>query len=118
MLLFYLPVEARIHIVDVFLVQTVLYKAETLTEALEMHDLARPQELDDVAHVRIVRKTQDVVIRHASLLLCCNFVRTTFVFQQIQPCISAKLLTTMFQKRVFPDFVLQGSEEFGQASPM
>lgn len=36
MLLFYLPVEARIHIVDVFLVQTVLYKAETLTEAYKM----------------------------------------------------------------------------------
>ena len=82
-----------------------------------MHDLTGTQELDDVADVRIVGDAQDVVVGHAGLLLCCDFVRTTFVFQQIQPCISAKLLTATFQKRVFPDFVLQGSEEFGQASP-
>ena len=38
------------------------------TEALEVHDLARTQEFDDITHVRIVGKAQNVVIRHARLL--------------------------------------------------
>ena len=49
-----LLVEARVYVVDVFLVQAVLGEAQAFTEALEVHDLARTQELDDVAHVRIV----------------------------------------------------------------
>ena len=34
-----------------------------------MHDLARPQELDDVVDVGIVGKAQDIVVRHARFLL-------------------------------------------------
>lgn len=34
-----------------------------------MHNLALAQELDGVAHIRIIRKAQDVVIRYAGLLL-------------------------------------------------
>ena len=34
-----------------------------------MHDLARPQELDDVVDVGIVGKAQDVIVGHARLLL-------------------------------------------------
>ena len=108
-------------VLDVFYVSSSFHSVSSctlcFTEALEVYDLARTQEFDDITHVRIVGKAQDIVVRHARFLLCCDFVRTTFVFQQIQPCISAKLLTATFQKRVFPDFVLQGSEEFGQASP-
>ena len=48
------------------------------TEALEVHDLPRTQEFDGITHVRIVGKAQNVVIRHARLLLCCDGVRTTF----------------------------------------
>lgn len=36
---------------------------------LEMHDLPFPQELDRVAHVRVVDQAQQVVIRRACLLL-------------------------------------------------
>ena len=51
---------------------------QTLAEALEVHDLARTQELDDVVDVGIVGKAQDVIVGHARLLLCCNHIRTTF----------------------------------------
>ena len=42
-----------------------------------MHNLALAQELDGVAHIGIIRKAQDVVIRYAGLLLWGDFVRTT-----------------------------------------
>ena len=74
----FLLVEARVYVVDIFLVQAVLGEAQAFTETLEVHDLARTQELDDVAHVRIVGKAQDIVVRHARFLLCCDGVRTTF----------------------------------------
>ena len=44
------------------------WSASTMQEALEVHDLARTQEFDDITHVRIVGKAQNVVIRHARLL--------------------------------------------------
>lgn len=47
------------------------------TEALEVHDLTRTQELDDIADVRIIGKAQDIVVRHARLLLCCDDIKTT-----------------------------------------
>ena len=34
-----------------------------------MHNLALAQELDGVAHIGIIRKAQNVVIRYAGLLL-------------------------------------------------
>ena len=73
-----LLVEARVYVVDIFLVQAVLGEAQAFAETLEVHDLARTQELDDVAHVRIVGKAQDIVVRHARFLLCGDGVRTTF----------------------------------------
>ena len=72
-----LLVEARVYVVDIFLVQAVLGEAQAFTEALEVYDLARTQEFDDIAHVRIVGKAQDIVVRHARFLLWGDFVRTT-----------------------------------------
>ena len=43
--------------------------AQTFAEALVMHNLALAQELDGVAHIGIIRKAQDIVIRYAGLLL-------------------------------------------------
>ena len=63
-----LLIKAWVYVVDVFLVQAVLGEAQAFTEALEVHDLARTQEFDDITHVRIVGKAQNVVIRHARLL--------------------------------------------------
>ena len=67
---------------DVFYVSSSFHPVSSCTlcfaEALEVHDLARTQELDDVVDVGIVGKAQDVIVGHARLLLCCAFVRTTF----------------------------------------
>ena len=63
-----LLVEARVYVVDIFLVQAVLGEAQAFAKTLEVYDLARTQEFDDITHVRIVGKAQNVVIRHARLL--------------------------------------------------
>ena len=39
-------------------------------ETLEMHHLPLAQEFDDVVYIRIVAQTKDIVVGHASLLLC------------------------------------------------
>ena len=64
-----LLVEARVYVVDIFLVQAVLGEAQAFTEALEVYDLARTQEFDDITHVRIVGKAQDIVVRPARFQL-------------------------------------------------
>lgn len=43
-----------------------------------MDDLALAQEADDIIDVRVVGQAQNVVIRYARLLLCCNFENATF----------------------------------------
>ena len=53
---------------------------EWFAEPLEVHDLPLPQEADNIIYVRIVGKTQDVVIGKAGLLLCCNGVRATLTY--------------------------------------
>ena len=72
-----LLVEAWVYVVDVFLVQAVLGKPQAFAEALEVHDLTRTQELDDIADVRIIGKAENVIVGHARLLLWGDFVRTT-----------------------------------------
>ena len=64
-----MQIERGIHIIDVFLVQPLPQQLHGLAEALEVHDLARTQELDDVVDVGIVGKAQDVIVGHARLLL-------------------------------------------------
>lgn len=67
---------------DVFYVSNSFHSVSSCTlrfaEALEMHDLPGPQELDDVVDVRVVGQAQDVVIGDPGLLLCGNHIRTTF----------------------------------------
>ena len=52
--------------------------AHGFTETLEVNDLTGTQELDDVIDIRVIGKTENVVIGNAGLLLCCNHIRTTF----------------------------------------
>ena len=73
-------VEGRVHEVHVFLIQLVAGQAQPLAEALEVDHLPGPQELDDIVDIRIVAQTQDVVVCRAGFLLCCDRVRTTFLF--------------------------------------
>ena len=73
-------VESGVGEIDVFRVHFFLAKPQTLAEPLEVHDLPLPQEADNIIYVRIVGKTQDVVIGKAGLLLCCNGVRATLTY--------------------------------------
>ena len=63
-------------VLDVFYVSSSFHLVPSCTlcfaEALEVHDFARTQELDDIADVGIVRKAENVVVGHARLLLCCE----------------------------------------------
>lgn len=72
-----LLIEGRVDEVEILLVHLLLGQAQALAEALEMHDLPGPQELDDIVDVRVVGQAQDVVIGDPGLLLCCNHIRTT-----------------------------------------
>ena len=73
-----LLIEGRIDEVEILLVHLLLGQAQALAEALEMHDLPGPQELDDVVDVRVVGQAQDVVIGDPGLLLWGDLVSTTY----------------------------------------
>ena len=58
-----LLVELRVERIEVLRVEIVGNDAQSFAEPLVMHDLARPQEADRVAHVRVVAaEAQDVVV--------------------------------------------------------
>ena len=67
-----------VHVIDVFLVQPPTQQLDGFAEALEMHDLALAQEADGIVHIRIIGDAENIVIRHAGFLLCCNFENATF----------------------------------------
>ena len=77
---FLLLVEAGVDIVDVFFVQPVLDQPQSFAEALEVDDFPGTQEFNDVVDIRIVGEPQNIVVGDAGLLLCCDRVRTTFLF--------------------------------------
>lgn len=72
-----LLVHGRIHVVDVLLAQLLLGQTEPFAEALEVDNLPGPEEPDSVGDVRIVTEAENVIVGNASLLFCCNGVRTT-----------------------------------------
>lgn len=43
-------------------------------ESLEVYDLPRAEEPDDIIYVRVVTETEDIVIGDAGLLLCCQIL--------------------------------------------
>ena len=61
----------------VFGIEIFLYIAQSLTEALEMHDFTFAQKLNGISHIGIVNQPQQIVIRQACFLLWGDFVRTT-----------------------------------------
>ena len=73
-----LSLQCRIHIVDIFFVQSLTQALHRLAETLEVHDLASSEELDNVVDIGIVRQSENVVISRARLLLCCNGKSATF----------------------------------------
>ena len=48
----------------------ILSDSYAIAKSLIMYDLTLAQELDRIAHVGIVAQPQNVVVGHASLLLC------------------------------------------------
>ena len=73
-------IKAGIDEVDILLVHAVLRQPQALAEALEVDYFPSTQELDDIIDVRVIAQAQDVVIGDTGLLLCCDLVRTTFLF--------------------------------------
>ncbi len=71
-------IERRIDGVKILAVQVLLRDADSIGEALIVHNLALAQEFDGIAHVGIVTQSQNVVVGHACLLLCQNHVFATF----------------------------------------
>ena len=65
----FLCLDRRIIEIYVPAVEVLAQLLDRLAEALEMHDLPRAEEADDVVHIRIVRQAQNVIIRRAGLLL-------------------------------------------------
>ena len=59
------------------MIGTLLDTTQAIGEALVVNDLALAQELDGIAHVGVVRQTQNVVVGHARLLLRGIDDRTT-----------------------------------------
>ena len=68
-------IERWVDEVEILLIHTVLGKAQAFAEALEVDDFAGAQELDGIVDVRVVGQAQDVVIRHACLLLGGQILR-------------------------------------------
>ena len=58
----FLCLDRRIVEIYVPAVEVLAQLLDRLAEALEMHDLPRAEEADDVVHIRIVRQAQNVVI--------------------------------------------------------
>lgn len=72
-----LHVEFRIDCVEVFGVEIILNDSQPFAKTLIVHDFALTQEADWVEDIRVVAKTDDVVVGRAGFLLWGDFVRTT-----------------------------------------
>ena len=62
-------VEGRVKEVDVLLIHAILGQAQPFSEPMKMHDLAGPQELDDVVGIGVVAEPQKGIVRDAGFLL-------------------------------------------------
>ena len=70
-------VKGGIVAVDILVIGTLLNAAQAIGKALVVDDLALTQKLDGIAHVGVIRQTQNVVVGHARLLLRGIDDRTT-----------------------------------------
>ena len=71
----FFPVKRRIDAVIVVAVQMAADLGERFAEALEVHDLPLPQELDGIPHVRVFDQPQKVIIGGPRLLLCAHILK-------------------------------------------
>ena len=71
-------VKGRVGEVHILLVHFLSSKAESFSESLEVDNLPGSQELNNIVHIRVIGKPQDIVVGYPSFLFCCNLIRTTF----------------------------------------
>ena len=69
-------VERRVVCIVVFGVEIFLYVFQRLAESLKMDDFALTQELERVAHIRVVDQTEQVVVAQPRLLFWYACIRT------------------------------------------
>ena len=69
-----LDIESRIHKVNILLVQLFPQELHGFAETLEVNDLPFTQEFDHIVNIRIIGKTQNIVVGGACLLLCCYLI--------------------------------------------
>ncbi len=62
-------VKGGVVAVDVFVIGPLLDTTQAISKSLIVNDLTLPQEFDRIAHIRVIRQPQNVVVGHASLLL-------------------------------------------------
>ena len=55
----------------------ILRDTNGIAETLEMINLSLAEKFDRVAHIGIIHKTENVIIRCARFLLCCNRMSAT-----------------------------------------
>jgi hypothetical protein len=66
----FLFVKSWIHAIDILLIQALSEKLHGFAKTLEVDNLPLPQEFDNIVHIWVVTKTQDIVIGDPGFLLC------------------------------------------------
>ena len=74
---FCLFVKARIYRIEILRVHAVLRDANGVGKSLIMNDFALAEVFDGIADVGVIHKAENVVVGHASLLLCYYHVFAT-----------------------------------------
>ena len=98
-------VEARIEGVEVFAVKIVLRDAYGVAESLRVNYLTLAEILYRLLDIGVVNKTQDIVVGHASLLLCYYHVFATFLdFQKMLKALILQGFTSLLKLTIFQKF--------------
>ena len=72
-------IDRRVEGIVILCVQVLLHNTQRIAETLEMHNFTRTQELERLAHIRVVDQAQQIVVGCAGFLFCCDGARTTFL---------------------------------------
>ena len=70
-------IKFRIKGIEILAVQSVLNNSQCFSEPLEMDNLSCSEELNRLYDIRVIYKSQYIVIGGSRLLLWGDFVRTT-----------------------------------------
>ena len=68
-------VESRVAGVEILRVEVILRDSQSFAKPLEMYDLALSQEADRIADIRVIGKSENVVVGRSCLLLGGHVLR-------------------------------------------